>query len=289
MSFLDEGFKNLRDLGLTATQAKIYLTVVSESPCTFYHISKLSGVPRSEVYREIIYLEEAGLVEKSLKRPTVIKAMPPETALKTFVEWKRKEHEEHLSKLENALREFIVCNKPRIKCPREMGSDKGEFSLISKKQAIIAKTKSMLEEAEEEIFLRYSPRKMCAILNFCDSSFTAALKKGVYVGLMTRNGTLNDGLTRTIQAMTGVDDGILEVRCASRVSFGLTITDKKQVLVETATDDSFSDKPMLWTDNQILLPILYQDFLKTWLNCPYKIDLNQGLRKTISGPIVTYS
>jgi sugar-specific transcriptional regulator TrmB len=286
---LNDAVKNLRDLGLTYTQARIYLAVLSENPCTFCRISKLTEVPRSEVYREAIYLEQAGLVEKSLSRPTTVKAMPVEIALKNFVEWKKRENEEHISKLDSALNEFVRCNRPLVKCNREIGPDKVEFSLISKRQAIIAKTKSMLEEAEEEVFLRYSPRKMCALLNFCDGSFNAALKKGVYIGLMTRNGALNDGLTRTIQAMTDVDDGTLDVRCASRISFGLTITDKKQILVETATDDSFSDKPMLWTNNQILLPILYQDFLKVWLNCPHKIDLNHGLRKPTPEPVVTYS
>jgi sugar-specific transcriptional regulator TrmB len=286
---LNDAVKNLRDLGLTYTQARIYLAVLSENPCTFCRISKLTEVPRSEVYREAIYLEQAGLVEKSLSRPTTVKAMPVEIALKNFVEWKKRENEEHISKLDSALNEFVRCNRPLVKCNREIGPDKVEFSLISKRQAIIAKTKSMLEEAEEEVFLRYSPRKMCALLNFCDGSFNAALKKGVYIGLMTRNGALNDWLTRTIQAMTDVDDGTLDVRCASRISFGLTITDKKQILVETATDDSFSDKPMLWTNNQILLPILYQDFLKVWLNCPHKIDLNHGLRKPTPEPVVTYS
>jgi sugar-specific transcriptional regulator TrmB len=285
---LDKAIKNLRDLGLTYTQARIYLAVLSENPCTFGRISKLTGVPRSEVYRETIYLEQSGLVEKTLSKPRTVRVMPVETALKNFVEWKKKEHDEHISKLECALNEFVRYNRPLAKCNCEMGPAKVEFSLISKRQAIIAKTKSMLEEAEEEVFLRYSPRKMCALLNFCDNSFNAAFKKRIYVALMTRNGPLNDGLTRTIQAMTDVNDETLEVRCASRISFGLTITDKKQVLVETAADDSFSDKPMLWTDNQILLSILHQDFLKTWLNCPYKIDLNQSLRKPANGPMATY-
>jgi sugar-specific transcriptional regulator TrmB len=271
--FLDDAFKNLRDLGLTYTQARVYLAVLSESPCTFYRISKISKVPRSEVYRETMYLEDAGLVEKSLSRPIIVKAVPVEIALKNLVEWKKKEHEEHVSKLEKALSEFVSCNKPVVNCTRALCSDNVEFVLISKKQAIIAKTKSMLEEAEAEVTLRYLPRKMCSFLGLCDGAFNDVLKREVRVRLMTRDEGFNDGFTRVIQSTIDVDNKALEVRCASCIPFGLTIVDKKQLLVETAVEDFFSETPMLWTNNQILLQVLYQDFHNAWLNCPKRIEL----------------
>lgn len=287
MIILDDAVKNLRDLGLTYTQARIYLAVLSENPCTFCRISKLTEVPRSEVYRETIYLEQAGLVEKTLSRPTTVKAMPVEIALKNFVEWKKREHEEHISKLESALNEFVRCNRPLVKCNREIVPDKVEFSLISKRQAIIAKTKSMLEEAEAEVFLRYLPRKLCAFLGFCDGSFNAALKREVNVRLMTKEEGLHDGFTRAIQSAIDVNSRTLEVRCSSNIPFGVTIIDKKQLLIETTTEDFFSDKPMLWTDNQILLSILQRDFHKAWLNCPYRIELNHNSYTPVSEPLLT--
>jgi hypothetical protein len=55
--------------------------------------------------------------------------------------------------------------------------------------------------------------------------------------------------------------------------YGLTIIDKKQVLVETAVEDFFSETPMLWTNSKLPLKILYQDFNNTWFNCPKGIEL----------------
>jgi sugar-specific transcriptional regulator TrmB len=265
VTVLDAAIKNLRDLGLTYTQAKVYLAVLSESPCTFYRISKVSQVPRSEVYRETKYLEDAGLVEKSVSRPIIVNALPVEIALKNLVELKRGEYETYLSKLEKASREFVSCNKPRVKCNPERYHDNVEFMLISKKQAIIAKTKSMLEEAETEVCLRYLPRKLCSFLSLCDGSLNDVLSRKVSVRLMTRDDGFNDGLGHLIKSTIGLDNGALEVRYSSHMPFGLTIIDKKQVLVETAVEDFFSETPMLWTNSKLQLQMLYQDFQNAWV------------------------
>jgi sugar-specific transcriptional regulator TrmB len=277
VTVLDAAIKNLRDLGLTYTQAKVYLAVLSESPCTFYRISKVSQVPRSEVYRETKYLEDAGLVEKSVSRPIIVNALPVEIALKNLVELKRGEYETYLSKLEKASREFVSCNKPRVKCNPERYHDNVEFMLISKKQAIIAKTKSMLEEAETEVCLRYLPRKLCSFLSLCDGSLNDVLSRKVSVRLMTRDDGFNDGLGHLIKSTIGLDNGALEVRYSSHMPFGLTIIDKKQVLVETAVEDFFSETPMLWTNSPLPLKILYQDFHNAWLTLPSNQNYNYNI------------
>ena len=264
---MGDAIRNLRDLGLTRTQARVYLAVLSENPCTFYSISKISKVPRSEVYRETKYLEDAGLVEKSLERPITVKAVPVETALKNLVDWKKRECEEHISKLEKASSEFVSCNKPRLHRTLELCSDNAEFILISKKQAIIAKTNSMLDDAEAEVSLRYSPRKMCSFFGLCDRSLNDLFKREVSVRLVTEDTGFNDGFNRMMESILNINHKALEVRYASSILFGLTIIDKKQLLVETAVEDFFSETPMLWTNNQIMLNLLHQNFNNTWLNC----------------------
>lgn len=278
---LGSAIQNLRDLGLTYTQARIYLAVLSDNPCTFYRISKLTGIARSEIYRETVYLEQAGLVEKSLDRPAFVKAIPVEIALKNFVKWKKRECEERISKLESSLIEFVRFNMPQVKSNRELSPDEIEFSLISTKQAIVTKIKSMIEEAEAEVFLRYLPRKMCTFLGFCNDSINAALRKQVNVRLMTKNEELNDGFIRTIQSTIDVNNRTFEVGYISYVPFGLTVIDKKQLLIETTTEDFFSKKPMLWTDNQLLVSILIKDLYQPLLNCSYRI-------KPESQPLLTF-
>ena len=268
-----DAIKNLRELGLTSTQAKVYLAVLSQGPCTFYCISKISKVPRSEVYRETMYLERAGLIEKSLSSPMIVEAMPVEIALKNLVDEKKRECKTYVSNLEKALKEFLSSNKPVANCNLKIRRNNVEFMLISKKQAIITKTKSMLEEAKAEVSVRYSPRKMCYFLSLCDWLFKGILKRNVGVHLITSDEASHSGFTRLIKSMKDVNKAALEVRYASRIPFGLTIIDKNQLLVETACEDLFSESPMLWTNNQIALQMLYQDFNNSWQSCSQKMEL----------------
>jgi sugar-specific transcriptional regulator TrmB len=278
MIFLGVATENLQDLGLTYTQARIYLAVLSDNPCTFYHISKLTGIARSEVYRETVYLEQAGLVEKGLERPATVKAMPIEVALKNFVKWKERECEERISKLESSFNEFMRFNVPKLKRNQKLSHDEVQFSLISTKQAILAKTESMIEEAEAEVILRYLPRKMCAFLDFCDDSINSALRKQVNINLLTKNEEFNEGFARTIQSTLGVNYRTFEVGYITNIPFGLTFIDKKQLLIETKTEAVFSEKPMLWTDNEILVSIMYENVYQSWLNCPSRLKpINQPL------------
>jgi sugar-specific transcriptional regulator TrmB len=270
---LDAAAKNLRDLGLTYTQAKVYLAVLRESPCTFCLISKLTGIARSEIYRETTHLEQAGLVEKSLSRPTIIKAMPVNIALKNFVEHKKKECEEHIKNLENSLNEFVSFNVPQKKRNQNLLLDREQFSLIATKQAIIAKTKSMIEEAEAEICLRYLPRKICSLLALCEEQFADILRREVSVRIMTKREGFNDGLTHLLKSTININKNTLEVKYTSCMPCGLVIIDKKQLLVETAVEDFLSETPMLWTNNQLALKMLYQNFNNAWLQSPQRIEL----------------
>jgi sugar-specific transcriptional regulator TrmB len=270
---LDAAIRNLQDLGLTYTQARIYLGVLRRSPCTFSLISKLTGIARSEIYRETAHLEQAGLVEKGLGRPTIIKAIPVSIALQNLVMYKRKEYEEQIEKLDISLNEFLKFNLPQIKSNQNQLQDEKEFSLFATKQAIIAKTKSMIEEAEAEICLRYLPRKICSFLSLCEGQFIDILRRKVNVRLLTTSEEFNEGFINMIKSTMDINKNPLEVRYTSNIPLGLTIIDKKQVLVETTVEDLLSEKPMLWTNNHLLLKMLYQDFNNSWLQAPQRIKL----------------
>jgi sugar-specific transcriptional regulator TrmB len=184
------------------------------------------------------------------------------------VKYKTKEYEEQIEKLDNSLNEFLRFNLPQIKSNQKPLQDEEEFSLFASKQAIIAKTKSMIEEAEVEICLRYLPRKICAFLSLCEGQFIDILRQKVNVRLLTTTEEFNEGFTKMIKSTMDINKNPLEVRYTSNIPFGLTIIDKKQVLVETTVEDSLSEKPMLWTNNHLSLKMLYQNFNNSWLQAP---------------------
>jgi sugar-specific transcriptional regulator TrmB len=269
--------KNLQDLGLTPTQAKIYFFVLRENCCNFSHLSKISKVARSEVYREIECLERAGLVEKTLERPKVIKALPVNIALRNFVETEKKKLESNISNLEQVLIDFLGNNCPSVKPNFEENSNDAEFILISSKNLILSKMMLMLNEAKEEILVRSLPRKLCAALQLVPtSSIFEALNSNVRFNIITESGLHSNLILKTLQSDLKTKIRDIELRSSPKVSFGLIMVDRKQVLFETEPEEYFSGKPKLWTNCPVILSKIYEDFEQDWLH-DEEIELEQFL------------
>jgi len=68
----------MRSLGFTATQAKIYVSLLKRQPATGYELARAAEVPRSAIYNVLGQLEGLGLVNAVQERPTKYQALPPQ-------------------------------------------------------------------------------------------------------------------------------------------------------------------------------------------------------------------
>ena len=78
MNFVDDA-QTLLHLGLTASQAKVYLALLrlaTDNKGTT--IAKFADVPRQDVYRLLAELQQIGIVQKTLARPATFRCVPPE-------------------------------------------------------------------------------------------------------------------------------------------------------------------------------------------------------------------
>jgi len=62
--------ESMKELGFTASEARIYLSLLKKPGSTGYEIASLSGVPRSAIYNVLKKLEVGGLVNSSPDKPT---------------------------------------------------------------------------------------------------------------------------------------------------------------------------------------------------------------------------
>ena len=67
--FLTAEVEVLHDLGLTFTQAKVYLVLCKYGTLEIKKIAKLASISRPDVYRILDDLENMGLVEKTISKP----------------------------------------------------------------------------------------------------------------------------------------------------------------------------------------------------------------------------
>lgn len=70
--------KELRFLGFSDHEAKVYLSLLANNPATGYEISRFSGLPRANVYATLESLENRGTVQLVLGKPKRYVSVPPE-------------------------------------------------------------------------------------------------------------------------------------------------------------------------------------------------------------------
>jgi len=71
----------LRQLGFTASDARIYLALLKRHPATGYELAASSGVPRSAIYNVLGRLERRGLVQAVQRKPARYRPLEPERLL----------------------------------------------------------------------------------------------------------------------------------------------------------------------------------------------------------------
>lgn len=91
--------QQLKELGLSEYESKVYIALVREGTLTGIKISKASSVPQGKIYETLYRLMEKGFVTVMNAKPKLFKAIDPEIALKQYIKSKK----ENLEELEKNL------------------------------------------------------------------------------------------------------------------------------------------------------------------------------------------
>ncbi|TRO51281.1 TrmB family transcriptional regulator, partial [Candidatus Bathyarchaeota archaeon] len=112
-----ETIKILQKLGLTFTQARIYLVLSDLGTSSVKIISKTSGIDRAEIYRKIPSLIKLGLIQKILGIPVKFKAISLKDGLNILLEQESFEHlelQKRTKKLTKKIKEKSKETKQQI-------------------------------------------------------------------------------------------------------------------------------------------------------------------------------
>jgi Fe2+ or Zn2+ uptake regulation protein len=100
-----------KDMGLTCTQAKIYLSILRANGATAKLVSQETGIAREAVYHTLPSLEEIGLITKQLSIPTIYQATNPKKAISILVKHKKEEYLAIHGKANQALKNLFYCEE----------------------------------------------------------------------------------------------------------------------------------------------------------------------------------
>jgi sugar-specific transcriptional regulator TrmB len=97
---------NLRQLGLSEYEEKIYISLLKIGASDARRISSESKVPPTAVYPNLKSLTEKGLVQSILGEVTMFEALDPIISLKSFVEKKKNTLESHLDEAQEEIEQI---------------------------------------------------------------------------------------------------------------------------------------------------------------------------------------
>ena len=256
MNYQDRYLTTLSDLGLSSSQAKIFLTLAKFQMLNARSISKLTGITRSDVYRVFNELEAAGLVERIIAKPEKFKARPPEECISTLLQ-RRINKTRQIVKEATELTNFLNKNFDQIESDEKLG-----FILLTGRNAIYAKVGKMFQEVQQTVyFLGLPPRRLMALFTNCLPALENALERGVKCKVVMKKP--EEGLQKPLRRLIkGSNFNLRYVTEQPKTVF--SIWDNKDALLGTSQEDAPSPTPILWSNNTSIVTLGKEYFEKTW-------------------------
>jgi sugar-specific transcriptional regulator TrmB len=258
VNFKDDA-QTLIDLGLTNSQAKVYLALLrlaSESKGTT--IAKFADVPRQDVYRLLAELQQIGIVQKALVKPATFKSTSPEETVSILLERRKID----FSMLEHKAEEFVKNTKdPLYEQPALPEND--QFILYPEREAITCKAREVIENIQVSLNDITPFNELEAWLAILSKPIEEALKRGVKIRWITEKPETVPSIPKFLQAYLKHKN--FEFRFVSKpLRAKIGIFDGKEVILGIFTDCGFARSPALWSNNPSFASIAESYFETCW-------------------------
>lgn len=258
MASQDEGVQILTQLGLTCSQARVYLALALSGMSTAKAISKVSKVAREHVYQIMPRLQELGLVEKVISVPTFFKAIPISDALFILLERRTRKTFELEAKTRDFLKNFIESKEKMTLQKKE-----SQFILVPKKNAIIQMKKNKVEDAQTSIDCITILKRFLQIVFTYGEVINKALEKGVKIRVITQKPEDEESLPEIVKDFKKNPSYKLRYTLKPPPAV-VTVYDKKEVFIITSPTADLAESPALWSNNPNLLAIVNTCFEAMW-------------------------
>jgi sugar-specific transcriptional regulator TrmB len=254
----EEGVQVLIHLGLTSSQAKVYMALVRSGICTAKAISKGSKVAREDIYRIMPKLQELNLVEKIIDAPAKYAAIPIEDAFTILL----KSRDNATCRLRAKTNEIIQSFNGNVRTPFE--EEEHEFVLIPTERAVV-KRRQMIDSAQKRIDLITSWERFNQLNISCAASLTNALKRNVEMRVVIGNPADEKSMAELVRPWREKYQ-CFDARWTSGTPKAplMLVDDQKVLLAKSATTGS-EESPFLWTMNPPFVSVVRDHIEKIWL------------------------
>ena len=254
----DEDTVLLLGLGLSLTQARVYLAILKLKKTTVAQVAKFSKVYREDVYRTLPTLEKMGLIEKLLGgKPSKIRATPISNALTFLVEEERTKSDERLSGMRTKVQRLASKD-----WKQPMPEKESIYILIPERKAILAKTSELIKNSKKETSLIADKVRILPILSQFSEDFKTAIKKGAQIRVIFEGDSPDNLLKEKVQKL--IEGASVHVKFYREPLHHFIMSDDKEALITTSKESGLGESPSLWTNNGNLIGILKTSFESEW-------------------------
>ena len=254
MNIKDENVKCLYDLGLTRLQAQVYLTLLTLGKSTVKEIAKESNIARQEIYRVLLEIGEAGIVEKILGYPTRYKPIPICDGISLLL----KQRYETTKNIEKISRRIIKDHK------KDHINDRKEedfFVLIPKKDRFVKKLNQLFKESTKSIKVITSKSRLYSSKDSLIKEINKAGNRDVNLQLITEK-DVEDKFLQDYWPKYKIN-----VRYVLKTPpVVMAVVDKKEVLLITSASSDFAGSSALWSNNASQVELANNYFEILWLS-----------------------
>ena len=173
----------LNRVGLNQYESKIYLALLNENSATASEVSSKAGIPRPRAYDVLEKLGKNGFVSIQPGRPVRFLANPIDEAFEALKNKKRDEHGKGLEEIDKIKEKF---NSKIKTVEKESYINATDFVYVMKKRNnIYSKIESLINNAENSIYIAASEQGLENKLNHFGNSLKQANKRGVKINILS--------------------------------------------------------------------------------------------------------
>jgi sugar-specific transcriptional regulator TrmB len=253
-------------LGLSPTQAHVYLTLIKSRKTSAKTLAKQTGVACPDIYRIMNIFEKMGLIQKIIEYPKKYEAIKIEKAIPSLINRKKEEIKEERKK----ILEFI----------KEMKSEQNNFTdpeidsdlvLLPATKGIIEKRKAGIRNAEYSIdsVISWKCHKSLLKANF-KGVIKKAITKGVKFRIIIENPKKANLLENQVLKLINKNVAIRYTTTSPPAL--ITIYDKKEAEIYTSNKAGLCDASLLWSNNSSVVSVASGYFEYIWAQTEKVVD-----------------
>ena len=252
---ISEGEEVLTNLGLTSSQAKVYLTLVYNGPSKVMAISKNSGIHRAHLYEILRTMEETGFVEKKLET-----GMYLATPLKEVAPILIRKKQQEIAKLETDVNKIVEYTPTKTATTE----NKPEISLTLNRKRTLNMVQRYIENAKCEIELMQTWKRFIQFWEYYEKSIDKATEKGVTIKEVVEF-PKDCRKAREFLRKRVFKNRLIELKFVNKTGGNFAIVDHSMLLLSTTQESAnLGETPFLLSNYEGLMRLLQDYFELSW-------------------------